>query len=68
MTNQLILPTKTTVPHSVYYLILWGPFSDMKLNAKVHKSDFTDKDNESLHVALPLPDSTKCNWLLAVKK
>lgn len=67
MTYQLILKTKTTLPLSVHYLALRGPFGDMKVSPKIHKFDFTDTDNESPYVALPLPDTAECNRLLAAK-
>lgn len=65
--GQLILKTKTTVPLNVHYLILRGPFGDMKVDAKIYKFDFTDQENESPYVTLPLTDTAECNRLLAAK-
>ncbi|KDR16693.1 cysteine and histidine-rich protein 1 homolog [Zootermopsis nevadensis] len=67
MTYQLILKTKTTYPLALHYLILRGPFGDMKVNAKIHKFEFTDQENESPYVHLPLLDTDECNRLLAAK-
>ncbi|PNF15935.1 Cysteine and histidine-rich protein 1-like protein [Cryptotermes secundus] len=67
MTYQLILKTKTTYPLALHYLILRGPFGDMKVNAKIHKFEFTDQENESPYVQLPLADTAECNRLLAAK-
>ncbi|XP_022200961.2 cysteine and histidine-rich protein 1 homolog [Nilaparvata lugens] len=67
MKYQLILKTKTTVPLNVHFLILRGPFGDMKLDAKIYKFEFTDQENESQYVGLPLADTAECNRLLAAK-
>jgi hypothetical protein len=64
---QLILKTKTTYPLALHYLILRGPFGDMKVDAKIHKFEFTDQENESPYVHLPLADTAECNRLLAAK-
>lgn len=39
----------------------------MKVNAKIHKFEFTDQENESPYVHLPLADTAECNRLLAAK-
>lgn len=67
MTYQLILKTKTTYPLSLHYVVLKGPFGDMKVQPRIHKFDFTDQDNESPYMQLPLPDTAECNRLLATK-
>ncbi|GLH13435.1 Cysteine and histidine-rich protein 1 homolog [Gryllus bimaculatus] len=67
MTYQLILKTKTTFPLNLHYLILRGPFGDMKVDPKIYKFEFTDQENESPYVCLPLPDTAECNRLLAAK-
>lgn len=64
---QLILKTKTAFPLQLHYLILRGPFGDMKVQAKIHKFEFTDQENESPYVHLPLSDTAECNRLLAAK-
>jgi hypothetical protein len=39
----------------------------MKVNAKIYKFEFTDQENESPYVQLPLADTAECNRLLAAK-
>lgn len=65
--KQLILKTKTTYPLPLHYLILKGPFGDMKVQPRIHRFDFTEQDNESPYLPLPLPDTAECNRLLAAK-
>ncbi|CAL7938857.1 zinc finger TRAF-type-containing protein 1 homolog [Xylocopa sonorina] len=67
MTYQLILKTKTTYPLPLHYLILKGPFGDMKVQPRIHKFEFTDQENESPYLPLPLPDTAECNRLLAAR-
>lgn len=51
----------------MHYLILKGPYGDMKVNPRIHRFDFTDAENESPYLPLPLPDTAECNRLLAAK-
>ncbi|CAG9805082.1 unnamed protein product [Chironomus riparius] len=67
ITYQVALKTKTQHPLSIHFFVLPGPFSDMKVNAKIYKHDFTDTENESIFNLLPLPDTAECNRLLAAK-
>lgn len=64
---QVTLKTKTTYPLAIHYFVLPGPFSDMKVNTKIYRHDFTDNENESQFNLLPLPDTAECNRLLAAK-
>lgn len=64
---QVLLKTKTSVSLCIYYMILRGPFSDMKVKANIHKFEFTEHENETSYVLLPLLDSAECNRLLAAK-
>ncbi|XP_071053347.1 zinc finger TRAF-type-containing protein 1 homolog isoform X2 [Onthophagus taurus] len=64
---QLILKTKTTSPLSIHYVILRGPFGDMKINPRIHRFDFSEQENESPYVPLSLPDTAECNRLLSAK-
>jgi len=52
---------------SVHYLVVKGPFGDMKVNPKIFKFEFNENDTETQFVTLPLPDSAECNRLLAAK-
>jgi len=69
MTYQLILKTKSTQPLSIYYIILKGPFGDMKINPRIYKFDFNDavNVNEAPYMPLPIPDTAECNRLLSAK-
>lgn len=61
------MKTKITYPISVHYFILRGPFGDMKAFPRIHHHDFTEEDNESEYMPLPLEDTNECNRLLAGK-
>lgn len=52
---------------AIHFFVLPGPFSDMKVNTKIYKHDFTDSENESAFNILPLPDVAEANRLLAAK-
>lgn len=52
---------------SVHYLVVKGPFGDMKVNPKIFKFEFNENETETQFVTLPLPDSAECNRLLAAK-
>ncbi|KAL0279055.1 UNVERIFIED_CONTAM: hypothetical protein PYX00_000693 [Menopon gallinae] len=67
MTYQLIVKSKPTLPMTIHYLVVKGPFGDMKVKPRIYKFDFTEKECESPYNQLPLPDSTECNRLLASK-
>lgn len=67
MTYQLIMKTKATTTLSIYYIVLKGPFGDMKINPRIYKHDFTELENEGPYMPLSLPDTGECNRLLAAK-
>lgn len=67
MTYQLILKTKTTTAMTVHFMVLRGPFGDMKVQPKIHKFEFNETENESPYFLLPFPDSAECNRHLATK-
>lgn len=52
---------------NIQFFVLPGPFSDMKVNTKIYKHDFTDSENESSYNLLPLPDTAEVNKLLSAK-
>lgn len=61
ITYQLILKTKTSCPLNIHYFALKGPFSDMKLNTKIYKHDFTDTVSPlGILGVIPLDDF--CCW------
>jgi hypothetical protein len=67
MTYQLVLKTKPSAALDVSFVVLKGPFGDMKLNAKIHQFEFTEQNNESTSFPLPIVDTVECNRLLAAK-
>lgn len=67
LSYQLILKSKVSGALSVHFLILKGPFGDMKVHPKVYHYDFADDKNESPYYHMPLNDSGECNRLLAAK-
>lgn len=64
---QLILKTKTTCPLNIHYIILKGPFGDMKISSRIYDFTFSDTANESKYTPFALPDTSECNRLLAAK-
>ncbi|GAB6026997.1 hypothetical protein CHUAL_013663 [Chamberlinius hualienensis] len=67
LSYQLILKTKVSAPISMHFLILKGPFGDMKVHPVVYHFEFSDDKNESPYYKMPLQDSAECNKLLAAK-
>ncbi|KAI4466717.1 cysteine and histidine-rich protein 1 [Holotrichia oblita] len=67
ITYQLILRTRTSCPLNINFIILRGPFGDMKIHPRIYRFDFTEQDNESPYMPLSLPDTAECNRLLAAK-
>lgn len=61
------MKTKTSTPLSIYFLILRGPFGDMKVKPKIYHFNFTEQESESPYGELPLVDSSECNRLLSHK-
>ncbi|RXG51165.1 Cysteine and histidine-rich protein 1-like protein [Armadillidium vulgare] len=67
LTYQLIMKSKLTSSVNVHFLILRGPFGDMKVEPHICQAEFTESNLESSFFALPLPDSAECNKLLAAR-
>ncbi|KAJ8984309.1 hypothetical protein NQ317_012280 [Molorchus minor] len=67
MTYQLILKSKSSTPLNLSYIALRGSVGDIKVKPRIYECDFTEQNNESPYVPLPLPDTTECNRLLAAK-
>lgn len=51
----------------VHFLVVRGPYGDMKVAPKIYKFDFTENESESPYLELPLQDTSECNRLLASK-
>jgi len=67
ITYQLILKTKPASALDLHFVVLKGPFGDMKLNPQIHQFEFTEQNNESPFFVLPLTDTAEVNRLLAAK-
>ena len=63
----MISKGKLNGPMSVEFLILRGPFGDMRVEPHLCRAEFTDTCVESAFFSLPLPDSAECNKLLAAR-
>ncbi|CAJ0950458.1 unnamed protein product [Ranitomeya imitator] len=59
---QLILKSKINSPHGVL-----GPYDDVKIHPVIYHFVFTNENNETEYVPLPIIDSVECNKLLAAK-
>lgn len=64
---QLVLKSKITQPMTLHYVVLKGPYGDMKVNPAIYKHEFTAENVETPHEHLPIIDSIECNKLLASK-
>ncbi|KAF4533299.1 hypothetical protein B566_EDAN004420 [Ephemera danica] len=68
MSYQLVLKSKSApTPLSVHYMVLSGPFGDLKVSPRVYQAEFSDQSCEGPLVQLPLPGTAECNRLLAAK-
>ncbi|XP_074594570.1 zinc finger TRAF-type-containing protein 1-B [Brevipalpus obovatus] len=67
ITYQLCLKTRITDPLDFHFVILKGPYGDMKVTPRIYRSEFTSSKMESNYNPLPLMDSTECNRLLSGK-
>lgn len=67
LSYQVILKSKIQGVVNVHYLILKGPFGEMKVNPVVYQFEFSDENSESPYHHMPLNDSAECNKLLATK-
>ncbi|XP_060099133.1 zinc finger TRAF-type-containing protein 1 [Heteronotia binoei] len=64
---QLILKSKISSPMECSFLLLKGPYDDVKINPVIYHFVFTNENNETDYVPLPIIDSVECNKLLAAK-
>lgn len=68
MMYQLSLKsTAPATPVRLHFLVVKGPYGDMKLNPVIYEHEFNSKELETGYRELPLADSTECNKLLAMK-
>ncbi|XP_071409836.1 zinc finger TRAF-type-containing protein 1 [Pithys albifrons albifrons] len=64
---QLILKSKINSPMECSFLLLEGPYDDVKINPVIYHFVFSNENNETDYMALPIVDSVECNKLLAAK-
>lgn len=64
---QLVLKSKINSSIGIHYVILKGPFGDMKVHPRIYQFEFNDNTAESPNQILALHDSAECNKLLAAK-
>lgn len=61
------MKNKPSFQLTIHYLIVKGPFGDMKVKPKIYKCDFSEEESDSPYTLLPLVDTPECNRLLATK-
>jgi len=64
---QLVLKSKATQAVNLHFVVLKGPYGDMKVNPAIYKHEFTAESLETPYHDLPIIDSIECNKLLASK-
>uniref|UniRef100_A0A8C7E300 Cysteine and histidine rich 1 n=1 Tax=Naja naja TaxID=35670 RepID=A0A8C7E300_NAJNA len=64
---QLILKSKVSAPMECSFLLLKGPYDDVKINPVIYHFAFSNENNETEYMPLPIIDSVECNKLLAAK-
>uniref|UniRef100_A0AAZ3SCC7 TRAF-type domain-containing protein n=1 Tax=Oncorhynchus tshawytscha TaxID=74940 RepID=A0AAZ3SCC7_ONCTS len=64
---QLILKSKVNSAIECSFLLLKGPYDDVRIKPVIHHHAFSNDTNETDYVPLPITDSVECNKLLAAK-
>uniref|UniRef100_A0AAV2K3U8 Zinc finger TRAF-type-containing protein 1 n=1 Tax=Knipowitschia caucasica TaxID=637954 RepID=A0AAV2K3U8_KNICA len=64
---QLILKSKVNSALECSFLLLKGPYDDVRIKPVIHHHCFSNDTNETEYVLLPISDSVECNKLLAAK-
>lgn len=64
---QLVLKSRLTSPLKVYFVVLKGPFGDIRVNPAIFDFEFNNDKLETDYQELPIDDSLECNKLLASK-
>ncbi|XP_076448754.1 zinc finger TRAF-type-containing protein 1-B-like [Babylonia areolata] len=68
MQYQLSLKSNAPAnPIRLHFLILKGPYGEMRINPIIYEHEFSGKEPDSGFKELPLIDSTECNKILAMK-
>lgn len=64
---QLILKSKVNSALECSFLLLKGPYDDVKIKPVIQHHVFSNDANETEYALLPISDSVECNKLLAAK-
>lgn len=64
---QLILKSKVNSTLECSFLLLKGPYDDVKIKPVIQHHVFSNDANETEYAPLPISDSVECNKLLAAK-
>ncbi|NXK24352.1 CYHR1 protein, partial [Arenaria interpres] len=64
---QLLLKSKVSAPLECSFLLLEGPYDDVRIRPVIYHFVFSNESNETDYMALPILDSVECNKLLAAK-
>jgi len=65
---QLVLKSKPPSGNiTVHYVLLKGPYGDMKVKPAIHQAEFSTDSMEGPQQPLPLIDSIECNKQLSAK-
>lgn len=64
---QLILKSKVNSALECSFLLLKGPYDDVRIKPVIHHHSFSNDTSETDCVPLPISDSVECNKLLAAK-
>ncbi|XP_076111201.1 zinc finger TRAF-type-containing protein 1-like [Mytilus galloprovincialis] len=65
LSYQLVLKSKFTTPISLSFIVLKGPYGEMKINPYIYTHDFVQDNVETAYNDLPIINSVECNKLLA---
>lgn len=67
LSYQLVNKSKINQPITLHYMVLKGPYGEMKVKPAIYKHEFSSDSVETNHQDLPVIDSIECNKLLAAK-
>ncbi|XP_038069648.1 cysteine and histidine-rich protein 1-like [Patiria miniata] len=67
LTYQLVLKSRVNNPIAFHFMLLSGPFTDIKVEPAVYRFEFTGDRTESPHQLMPLTNPANGNKLLSAK-
>ncbi|XP_022080246.1 cysteine and histidine-rich protein 1-like [Acanthaster planci] len=67
LTYQLLLKSRISNPLAFHFMLLGGPFTDVKVRPEVYRFEFTADRTESPHHLMPLANQGDGNKLLSAK-